>query len=142
MKYDPVNQILFGQWNNSKVVSCISSLGVSGRVTVKRRVGSQKIYLEIGESLKRYTHDNLVGGVDNVDKDKKIGGAFTKKAMFKKWYQMGIRGLFDFMVVHDEWHGLCQLPKIVQFVTSNRRIENSGCFLPNNYSLHTMNMQS
>ena len=36
VKYDPVNHILFGQWNNNKVVSFISSLGVSGKVTVTR----------------------------------------------------------------------------------------------------------
>jgi hypothetical protein len=41
-----------------------------------------------------------MGGVDNMDKDKKIGGAFTKKAMFKKWYRMGVLGIFDFMLVN------------------------------------------
>lgn len=59
-------------------------------MAIKRRVGSQKIDLEIEESLKRYTHDNIMGGVDNVDKDKKKAGVFTMKAMFKKWYQIGI----------------------------------------------------
>ena len=38
--------------------------------------------------------------VKNVDKDKKIGGSFTKKAFFKKWYRMGLLGIFDFMVVN------------------------------------------
>ncbi len=38
-----------------------------------------------------------MGGVDNVDKDKKIG---TKKALFKKWYRMGVLGVFDFMTVN------------------------------------------
>ena len=28
--------------------------------------------LEIVESLKKYTRDNFIGGVDNVDKDKKM----------------------------------------------------------------------
>jgi hypothetical protein len=41
-----------------------------------------------------------MGGVDNVDKDKKIGGAFTKKAMFKKWYRMGLLDVFDFIIVN------------------------------------------
>jgi len=40
--------------------------------------------------MKCYTTENFVGGVDNVDKDKKIGGAFSKKALFKKWYHMGV----------------------------------------------------
>jgi len=71
VKYDPVNCIQFGQWNDNKVVSFISSLGVSGSVTVSRRVGAQTINLPIKESLKRYTSDNFVGGVDIVDKGKK-----------------------------------------------------------------------
>ena len=41
-----------------------------------------------------------MGGVDNVNKDKKIGGSFTKKAFFKKWYHMGFLGIVDFMVVN------------------------------------------
>jgi hypothetical protein len=41
-----------------------------------------------------------MGGVDNVDKDKKIGGGFTKKALFKKWYRMGVLGVFDFISVN------------------------------------------
>jgi hypothetical protein len=45
VKYDPVNRILSGQWNNNKVVSFISSLGISGTVTVMRRVGANKINL-------------------------------------------------------------------------------------------------
>ena len=41
-----------------------------------------------------------MGGVDNLDKDKCIGGSFTGRAMFKKWYRMGLMGIFDFMVVN------------------------------------------
>jgi hypothetical protein len=100
VKYDPVNRILFGQWNDNKVVSFISTLGISGSVNVTRRVGAQTVNLPIEVSLKRYTADNFMGGVDNVDKDKKIGGAFTKKSMFKKWYRMGVLGVFDFMIVN------------------------------------------
>lgn len=99
-KYDPVNKVLFGQWNDNKVVSFISTLGVSKKVTVKRRIGSESVEFEIEEALKRYTRDNYMGGVDNVDKDKKIGGSFTKQAHFKKWYKMGLLGIFDFMVVN------------------------------------------
>ena len=92
VKYDTVNRILFGQWNENKVVSFISTLGISG--------SAQTVNLPIEVSLKRYTDDNFMGGVDNVDKDKKIGGAFTKKSMFKKWYRMGVLGVFDFMIVN------------------------------------------
>jgi hypothetical protein len=101
-KEDAVNKVLFGQWNDNKVASFISTLGVSGLVTVTRRVGSEKVDFQVQEALKQYTRDNFMGGVNNVDrdKDKKIGAAFTKKALFKKWYLMGLMGLFDFMFVN------------------------------------------
>lgn len=56
VKYDPVNHILFGKSNDNKVVSFISTLGVSGKVTVSRCIGSKKIDFEIEEAHKRYTH--------------------------------------------------------------------------------------
>ena len=68
-KYDPVNHVLCGQWNDNQVVSFISTLGISGSVTVWRRVGPQKVDLPIEIALKRYTNDNFMGGIDNVDKD-------------------------------------------------------------------------
>jgi hypothetical protein len=71
-QYDPVNKILFGQWNDNKVVLFISSLGVSGKVMAKRRVGPDHVEVQIEEGLKRYTQDSFMGreGIDNVDKDK------------------------------------------------------------------------
>ena len=79
VKYVPVNRILFGQWTDNKVVSFISSLGISGTVTITRRFGANKIDLSIEEALKRYTNDNFMGGVDNVDKDKKMEEHLQKK---------------------------------------------------------------
>ena len=38
--------------------------------------------------------------MDNMDKDKKIGGSFTSRALFQKWYCMGLMGIFDFMIVN------------------------------------------
>ena len=72
MKFDPVNKVLFGQWSDSKVISFISTLGVFGMPTVQRRVGSQKLDFQIPEALKKYSSDNFMGGVDNMDKDKKL----------------------------------------------------------------------
>lgn len=40
----------------------------------------------IAEALKRYAIDNFMAGVDNIDKDKKIGRSLTNRAMFQKWY--------------------------------------------------------
>ena len=65
----------------------MSTLGVVGMSTVQRRVGSQKMDFQIpeAEALKKYSSDNFMGGVDNMDKDKKIGGSFTSHALFQKW---------------------------------------------------------
>ena len=60
--------------------------------------------LEVEESLKRYTRDNFIGGVNHVDKDKKIGSTYTKKEVFKMWYRLGVLGIFDFMIVNGRWH--------------------------------------
>jgi hypothetical protein len=47
-------KILFGQWNDNKIVSFISTLGISGRVTMKRRVGNDFVEEEfqVEEALK------------------------------------------------------------------------------------------
>jgi hypothetical protein len=100
MKFDPINKVLFGQWNDNKVVSFISTLGLFGMSTIQRRVGANKVDLQIPEALKQYSADNFMGGVDNMDKDKKIGGSFTSRALFRKWYRMGLMGIFDFMIVN------------------------------------------
>ena len=100
LKYDLTNKILFGQWNDNKVVSFISGLGVFRLTTIQRRVGADKIDYDIPVALKKYTKDNYMRGVDNLDKDKCIGRSFTGRAMFKKWYRMGLMGVFDFMLVN------------------------------------------
>ena len=38
--------------------------------------GLQQIDFKIEEALTRYTHDNFIGGVDDVDEDKKIRWGF------------------------------------------------------------------
>ncbi len=82
MKFDPINKVLFGQWNDNKAISFISTLGVFGMSTIQQRVGSQKNHFQIPEALKKYSSDNFMDGVDNMDKDKKIGGSFTSHSLF------------------------------------------------------------
>jgi hypothetical protein len=53
VKFDPINKVLFGQWNDNKVVSFISTLGLFGMSTIQRRVGVNKVYFQIPEALKR-----------------------------------------------------------------------------------------
>ena len=100
VKFDPVNKVLFGQWNDNKVVLFISTLGVIGMSSVQRRVGANKVDFQIPEALKRYSSINFMGGMHNMDKDKKIGGSFMSCALFWKWYHMGLMGIFNFMIVN------------------------------------------
>ena len=50
--------------------------------SVQQRVGANKVDFQIPEALKRYSTNNFMGGIDNMDKDKKIGGSFTSCAFF------------------------------------------------------------
>ena len=43
-----------------------------------------------------------MGGVDNVNKDKKIGWSFTKETHIKKWYRMGFMGILDFVAANGK----------------------------------------
>ncbi|KAL3800369.1 hypothetical protein HJC23_003665 [Cyclotella cryptica] len=100
VKFDPVNKVLFREWNDNKVVSFILMLGLFGMSTIQRQIRANKVDLQIPEALKRYSADNFMGGVNNMDKDKKIGGSFTSLALLRKWYHMGLMGRFDFMIVN------------------------------------------
>lgn len=97
---DPVNKILFFQWNDNKVTFFASSLGVCGMATILHSAGVDKSKYPIAEALEHYATDSFMGGVDNMDKDKKIGGSFTNCAMFQKWYQMILMDVFGFMLVN------------------------------------------
>ena len=94
------NKLLFGQWNDNKVGCFSSTWDMFGISTIQCRVEPEKCDIQIPESLKWYILDRFMGGVDNVDKDKCICGSFTGRAMFKKWYHMGLMGVFDFMIVN------------------------------------------
>lgn len=99
IKYDPVNHLLFGQWNNNKVVSFISTLGISGTVTLTRRVRAQRVELPIEVSLKCYTADNIMGCVADVDKDQKIVEDLQGFIQEMVSY-IGVLVVFDFMIVN------------------------------------------
>ena len=75
--------------------SFILSLGVFGISTIEHRMGADRVMLQIPDSLKRYTLDHFMGGVDNIDKDKCIGGSFTGRVMFKMVLD-GTNGNFRF----------------------------------------------
>ena len=60
--YDKVNKVLVTQWVDSKVVSCTSTLNISGRIDVKRRSRSSVLNLKVEWSLKKYQD-----GMDSID---------------------------------------------------------------------------
>jgi hypothetical protein len=56
--------------------------------SIQHQVGATKVDFTVHEALKQYTTDNYMGGVDDMDKNKQIGGSFTTCAMFschKEW---------------------------------------------------------
>ncbi len=74
-KYDPVNEVLFGQWRDNKVVSFVSTLPLLAEETVPRRCGREVKTFKCPSALCAY--NRFMGYVDLVDYNKKIGGGFT-----------------------------------------------------------------
>ncbi len=56
-----------------------------------------------------------MGYVDLDDYDKKIGGGFTARPHFKKWYKKGFLGVLDFMMVNGRvaWNMSCDIQGII-----------------------------
>ena len=52
--YDKTNKVLVLQWKDYKVVSCTLTLGVSGLVPVKRRVGPNIVEFQVEKALRAY----------------------------------------------------------------------------------------
>ncbi len=98
-KYDPVNEILFGQWRDNKVVSFVSSLPLVGEELITQRCGREVKEFKCPSALCAY--NRFMGYVDLVDYDKKIGGGFMSRPHFKKWYKKGFLRVFGFHV--GEW---------------------------------------
>lgn len=83
--YDKRNKVLVTQWVDNKVVSCTSTLLVSGKVGVTRRSGAHILHLQVEKALKAYQE-----GMDAVDRDnqyRESGGGFASTAHYKKWYK-------------------------------------------------------
>ena len=99
IKFNPIHKILFGQWNDNKIISFILSLRIFGMTAVQHRVDANKVDFLVHKALKCYATDNFMGGVDNMDKDKKIGGSYMANSMFKKMYPTAEIGVFYFMIV-------------------------------------------
>jgi len=64
--------VAFGQWNNNKVISFISTLGLFGMTMKQHRIGVSKVDFHSPESLKHYAADNFIRSVYSMDKDKTL----------------------------------------------------------------------
>jgi len=97
--YDKINEILCCQWFDNKVVSCTSTLGVSGLVPVSRRSGARILQLTVEKSLRMYQMH--MDGVDRADQYREMGAGFATKGHFKKWYKKAYFAVMDFMLLNS-----------------------------------------
>ena len=96
--YDKRNEILVTQWVDNKVVSCTSTLQVSGKVGVTRRSGAHVLHLQVEKALKAY--QDGMDAVDRGDQYREGGGGFASKAHYKKWYKKAYFAVLDFMLLN------------------------------------------
>lgn len=97
--YDKQNEVLAVQWVDSKVVSCTSTLEVSGKVPVSRRSGADVLNLEVEKALRAY--QDGMDAVDRGDQYREGGGGFASKAHYKKWYKKAYFAVLDFMLLNS-----------------------------------------
>ncbi len=81
-KYDQVNEILFGQWRDNKVVLFVSMLPLVGEESVMYQCARELKTFKCPSALCKY--NRFMGYIDLVDYDKKIGIGFTSRPHFKK----------------------------------------------------------
>ena len=96
--YNHVNKVMATKWVDNKVVSCTSTLQVSGEVPVQKRSGTEILNLMVEKSLKCY-HEGM-GGVDRGDQYQELGAGFALKAHYKKWYKKAYFFVLDFMTLN------------------------------------------
>ncbi len=111
---------VFCQWGDIKVVSIVSTLLLLGEETVSFWCGREVKTFKCPSALCAY--NRFMGYVDLVDYDKKIGGGFTSRPHFKKWYKKGFLGILDFMMVNRRvaWNMSCEIPGIIRKKLNNR----------------------
>ena len=113
--YDHVNKVMVTQWVDNKVVSCTSTLEVSGTVPVTRRYGADVLDLTVEKCLSLYQQG--MGGVDRGDQYRELGAGFTTKAHFKKWYKKAFFAVLDFMTLNSffAWNMAAENPILNRF---------------------------
>ncbi len=77
-------------------MSFISSLELVGNGTTMQQCGSEKVPFNCPKALQAY---NEYKGCDDFEKE--VGGSFTEKSCFKKWYKKVYLGIINFMRVNS-----------------------------------------
>ena len=80
--YDSNYDVGLTQWHDNKVVSVMLTLGLCGKVNIKRRVGADVIDILTEKCIREY--QLYMGGVDRGNQIRETGAGFCKKAHFKK----------------------------------------------------------
>ncbi len=119
-EYDPINEILFGQWRDNKVVSFVSTLPLVREETVTHCCGSESKTFKCPSALGAY--NRFMGNTCLVYYYKKIGGGFTSWHHFKKRYKKGFLAILDSMLVNRwvAWNMSCKIPEIIWKKRNNR----------------------
>ena len=97
--YDPSYKIAIAQWHDNKVVNVVSTLGLSGKVQINRRVGQNIVEFSTERCIREY--QLYMGGVDRGDQIRETGAGFCRKAHFKKWYKKSFFAICDFMLLNS-----------------------------------------
>ena len=72
--YDPSYKIAIAQWHDNKVVNVVSTLGLSGKVLINRRVGQSVVEISTERCIREY--QLYMGGVDRGDQIRETGAGF------------------------------------------------------------------
>ena len=99
LAYDPINNMLQGQWRDSKVVNCVSTLMDTTIEQVTRHRGPQASFVECPRMLVK--HQQTMFGVDKGDQMRLHGGGFARKAHFHKWCKRSFMAIMDFMLLNS-----------------------------------------
>ena len=97
--YDPTYKVAIAQWHDNKVVNVVSTLGLSGKVNISRRLGQNVVEISTEKCIREY--QLYMGGVDRGDQIRETGAGFCRKAHFKKWYKKSFFAICDFMLLNS-----------------------------------------
>jgi Transposase IS4 len=86
------------QWNDSKVVNCLSSYLNFDIGTVKSQVGSESWTVQCPKALIHYQVN--MGGVDRIDQMRLHFGGFASQSHFKKWYKRVLLAVLDCILLN------------------------------------------